>query len=242
MITNSQKDNHQHISYDDIEKYLNLSNESLSEEDWNFIETFDASFNTCEICVERFRTHFFLSPMIDELAADYVDKLVETPNYISSISAGFEVAANSLFNKISDMLALWGGTLLDIADYLILPQPALAFGLKGMRCGDGTSLEDAKQIVTIITNPNEPIFTIELAERQGDALSLPIISLDKTEAGKKYRLYVWNADAEPVAKPKEYNFEQMVSEEGKIYAIYVTAPDLEAGTYKAVVSEVSESD
>lgn len=266
-----------HITYKEIERFVNLKEEDISMDDLDFLEMLGDRLEECEICSELYRNYNLHSllkvyeefgenyeSITDDISfqTDIADMITfpvaqEPKNSevshlpVAAVSKLSEVATidpsyqpYNQINKAIEKLTSRGETPLDIADYLIILQLASTFRLRGVKRKDGgnSPLNDAKQLVNIIQNPNESVFTIEIADRQGDEIYLPIITLNKTDAGKKYRLYVWNTSDELMTEPKEYNFEQMISEEGTIYAIYVTAPDLGAGTYQAIVSEVPEND
>lgn len=56
---------HEHISHDEIEKYVNKKEEIFFEEDLAFFEDFDNRLDNCDICVKRFRTYTLLQSMIN---------------------------------------------------------------------------------------------------------------------------------------------------------------------------------
>ena len=62
----------EHISYEDIERYDNISEDRLFEDDFDFafVEDFADKLNNCQICNNRFRNYEFLSWLLDYESED----------------------------------------------------------------------------------------------------------------------------------------------------------------------------
>jgi len=57
--------NHKHITHDEIEKYVNTTEEELFQEDITFFEDFDDRLENCEVCSKRFRVYALISSIVD---------------------------------------------------------------------------------------------------------------------------------------------------------------------------------
>ena len=202
----------QHISCDEIEKYLKLPEENLSSDDLVFIEAFDDRVNNCDVCSERLRVYTLLSLLADE----------------ESDVASAEFSLKELFEKIRGNMESLGRNIIDLAPPVIIPEPDFA-GARGVKSVKQRNDNDLTE--SIIASKVEEFFEFELKNESSVRIDLP----QEIANDHNYELYLWNV----AQGEKPIDGCPMPVERGRKGEPGVATEPLKAGKYWGAVAKVN---
>lgn len=221
-----------HITYAEIKRYLNASEDSLFQDDLSFFEEFDDRLDTCDICRERFQAYALLSVMIDAEE----DEVPEGYQDITKEKMAGVTNAESTFKGVV-LVPTWGHSGRDRAIELFNTYLRQEIG-EVKRCRGRFKIarpanpilmtrgaNDSNQPITVIASQSEAIFEFELVKDTKVEIDMAEIIASERE----YKLYLWRVP--------DGQFREIVTVEKGQKKFKTT--ELAIGIYFAVLVEAS---
>ena len=183
-----------HIKYDEIERCMNADVEDLSHDDLIFFESFGDRLSTCDVCCERLRVYYLLSPMIDsppDLDDDDMDELDSMSPQTVSVLRKWDMPTQEAARQFKAYLQQqYGGNIRHFYGRCKIAPVTnidISTSRRYQENNEDTDIDDNDLPIVMNVDQSETIFAFELA----DNTKVRIDILDGIATEGEYELRLW---------------------------------------------------
>jgi hypothetical protein len=238
---------HNHITYDEIKRYVNVDEDIFSSDNADFFDSFEEKLDKCSVCEKRFDAFFvgeaFTSAIMEGLemeAASQASEFEMLPvkaknlraySLLSPITEDETLGetACGLIEQFKDYVSEMGELIRSSLKIEPWSEPELTWGLLGAKTLSQSAYKDEKSgdneedVAVISKKQNEEFSEFELFKQTKIRIDIQ----QKPNDECKYELYIWRVEDE-----KEFSYTMEKALNGELYA---KTEVLDAGLYLAGV-------